>query len=127
MKVLTGISAAILFGLVQADPFILSRGDIGDNYYVVPADLFGPKTWLGLFITGTESRVEGRESRLRVTRVRVVTRRESGQTIYRIVTTPPDASLLVSAVPGVSAGPVVTVAWQTAVHDSVGLHRTGPL
>lgn len=109
MKVLTGISAAILFGLVQSDPIILSRDDIGDNYYVVPADFLGPKMWLGLFITGTESQVEGRESHLRVARVRVVTRRESGQTIYRIVTTPPDASLLVSAVPGVSAGPVVTV------------------
>jgi hypothetical protein len=110
LTMLLGISAVALAGLLQAGPAILSSDDIGDNYYAAaPADLLGRKTWLGLFIGGTESSEKGRESRLQVAQVSFVARKESGSTIYRIVTTPPDAALLISGVPRVSAGAAVTL------------------
>lgn len=110
MKVLSAICAAVMVGLVQAEPIILSSDDIGDNYHdAAPAELLGRKMWLGLFITDTASQGKRPESHLKVARVRVVPRSESGRTMYRIVTTPPNASLLFSAVPGISVGPVVTL------------------
>jgi len=104
------ISVMVFAGLLQAAPIILSDDDLGDNYYdAAPADLLGRKSWLGLFIGKEESRENARESRLQVTQVRLVPRKESGSTIYRVVTTPPDATLLISGVPGVSAGAAVTL------------------
>ena len=110
LTMLLRISAIALAGLLQTGPAILSSNDIGDDYYdAAPADLLGRNTWLGLFITGTESGDKARESRLEVTQVSFVPRKESGSTIYRVVTTPPDAALLISGVPHVSAGAAVTL------------------
>ena len=91
-----------LVGLAAAEPIILSSSDIGDAYDQMPRDLIGRKTWLGLYITGAKSRVAA-------ARVEVVARKENSQTIYRISTNPPNAELLLSEVPTVSAGPAVTV------------------
>ena len=99
-----------LAALLQAGPAILSSDDIGDNYSdAPPADLRARPTWLGLFITDTGSGERGRASRLETTQVSFVPRTTSSGIVYRIVTTPPDAVLLISGVPSVSAGPAVTL------------------
>jgi hypothetical protein len=99
-----------LIGLLQVGPVILSSGDIGDNYYDAPPVVVREQTtWLGLFIKEGKSDQKTRESHLEVTRVRFVPRKESGTTVYRLVTTPPGAALLLSGVPRLSAGAAVTV------------------
>jgi hypothetical protein len=101
VKLLAAI--AILTGMVQAGPIILARNDIGDNYYdVPPADLLRRTSWLGLFIGETQSH-------LRIARLTFIPRIEGGRTIYGIVTTPPNPVLLISGVPRLSVGPVVTL------------------
>jgi hypothetical protein len=101
---------AALIGLLQVGPVILSRGDIGDNYYdAPPAVIREQTTWLGLFIKEGKSDQKARESRLEATRVRFVPRKEPGPTVYRLVTTPPGAALLLSGVPRLSAGAAITV------------------
>ena len=104
------VVAAALIGLLQVGPVILSSGDIGDNYYDAPPPVVREQTtWLGLFIKGGTSDQQTRESHLEVTRVRFVPRKESGPTVYRLVTAPPGAVLLLSGVPRLSAGAAITV------------------
>ena len=109
MTILLGISAVALAALLQVGPAILSRDDIGDNYDTAPADLRARPAWLGLFITDTGSDEKGRASRLKATQVSFVPQTTSSGIVYRIFTTPPDATLLISGVPHVSAGPAVTL------------------
>jgi hypothetical protein len=110
LSILLRISAVALAGLLQAGPAILSSDDIGDNYSdTPPADLRARPTWLGLFITDTGADEKGRASRLEATQVGYVPRTTSSGIVYRIVTTPPGAALLISGVPSVSAGPAVTL------------------
>jgi hypothetical protein len=104
------VVAMALIGLLQVGPVILSSGDIGDNDYDAPPPVVGEQTtWLGLFIKQGTSGQKTRESHLEVTRVRFVPRKESGPTVYRLVTTPPGAALLLSGVPRLSAGAAITV------------------
>jgi hypothetical protein len=101
---------AALIGLLQVGPVILSSDDIGDNYYDAPPAVIREQTaWLGLFIKDGKSDQKARESRLEVTRVRFVPRKEPGTRVYRLVTAPPGAALLLSGVPRLSAGEVITV------------------
>jgi len=65
--------------------------------------------WLGLFIKEGNPERKTRESRLEVTRVSFAPRKESGTTVYRLVTTPPGAALLLSGVTRLSAGSAMTV------------------
>jgi hypothetical protein len=106
----TMVVAVALVGLLQAGPVILSSDDIGNNYYdAPPAVLREQTTWLGLFIREAKSDQRTRESRLEVTRVSFAPRKESGTTVYRLVTTPPGAALLLSGVPRLSAGAATTL------------------
>jgi hypothetical protein len=94
---------ATLIGLPQVGPVILSSGDIGDNHYDAPPPVVREQTtWLGLFIKEGTSDQKTRESHLEATRVRFVPRKEPGPTVYRLVTTPPGAALLLSGVPRLS-------------------------
>jgi hypothetical protein len=93
-RLLATICLLALVCLAAAQPIILSSSDIADNYDEIPRDLIGRKTWLGLYVTRGESRVEA-------ARVEVVA--------GRIVTNPPSAQMLFSEVPAVSAGAAVTV------------------
>jgi hypothetical protein len=106
------VVAVALVALLQVGPVILSSADIGDNYYdAPPAEVREQSTWLGLFIKeGTAD--QKRESRLEVTRVRFVPRNEAGTTVYRLVTSPPDAALLLAGVPRLSEGAATTVGQQ---------------
>jgi hypothetical protein len=93
---------------LQAAPVILSSDDIGDNYYDArPAEIRERASWLGLFIEGKPDQV-ARKSRLAVTRVSFVRKKEPGPTVYQLVTTPPGAELLLSGVPRLSAGTAFT-------------------
>jgi hypothetical protein len=104
------VVGVVLVGLLQAGPVILSRGDIGDNSYdAPPAVILERTTWLGLFIEEGKPDQQTRESHLAVTRVSFVLRKEPGPTVYRLVTTPPGAELLLSGVPRLSAGAAITV------------------
>ena len=108
MRMLMGTVA--LVGLLQAGPMILAPADIGDNYYdAPPAAILEQATWLGLFIEGEKSDQMTRESHLAVTSVSFALRQEPGPTVYRLVTSPPGADMLLSGVPGLSPGPVKTV------------------
>ena len=110
LTILWRISTVTLAALLQAGPAILSSDDIGDEYSnAPPADLRARPNWLGLFITDTGSDAKSRASRLEATQVSFVPQTTSGGIVYRIVTTPPGAVLLVSGVPRVSAGPAVTL------------------
>ena len=100
--VLATICLLAQVGLAAAEPIVLSSSDIADGYDEMPRDLIGRKTWLGLYVTRAESRVK-------TTRVEVVARKENSQAIYKIITNPPNAELLFSEVPAVSAGAAVTV------------------
>jgi hypothetical protein len=105
------VVAVALVALLQVAPVILSSADIGDNYEAPPAEVREQSTWLGLFIKeGTAD--QKRESRLAVTRVRFVPRNEAGTPVYRLVTTPPDATLLLAGVPRLSEGTAITVGQQ---------------
>jgi hypothetical protein len=104
------IATVALVGLLQAGPVILSSDDIGDNYYdAPPAEILERATWLGLFIKEGKSDQKGRESHLAITSVSFALRREPGPTVYRLVTNPPGADLLLSGVPPLSPGPVTTL------------------
>ena len=104
------VAAVVLAGLLQAGPAILCSDDIGDNYDDGPPAMLGEqRTWLGLFIKEAKSDQKTSESRLEVTRVSFVPREESGTTVYRLVTTPPGAALLLSGVPRLSAGAATTL------------------
>jgi hypothetical protein len=103
------IVGVVFIGLFQAGPVILSDGDIGDNYDAPPAAILERTTWLGLFIDEGKPGQNTRESHLAVTRVEFVRRPEPGPAVYRLVTTPPGATLLLSGVPRLSAGAVITV------------------
>jgi hypothetical protein len=106
---LTIVVAMALIGLLQVGPVILSSGDIGDNYEAPPPAVREETTWLGLFIKPGTYDQKTRESHLAVTRVRLMPRNESGTVVYRFVTTPRGAALLLSGVPRLSAGAAVTV------------------
>jgi hypothetical protein len=104
------VVAVALIGLLQVGPVILSSGDIGDNYYdTPPAVILERTTWLGLFIEKGKPDEKTRGWHLAVTRVSFTQRKEPGPTVYRLVTTPPGAELLLSGVPGLSAGAAITV------------------
>jgi hypothetical protein len=108
MRMLIGTVA--LIGLFQAGPVILSSGDIGDNYYDAPPAVILERTvWLGLFIEEGKPDQKTRPSHLAVTRVSFALRKEPGPTVYRLVTNPPGADLLLSGVPQLSPGPVTTL------------------
>ena len=109
MIILLRVSAVALAALSQAGPVILSSDDIGETYADSPAGLRARPTWLGLFITDSGSGEKGHASRLEATQVSFVPRTTSSGIEYRIVTTPPGASLLISGVPRLSAGPAVTL------------------
>jgi hypothetical protein len=101
---------ATLIGLPQVGPVILSSGDIGDNYYdAPPAVVREQTTWLGLFIKEGTSDQKTRESHLAVTSVSFAPRKEPGPTVYRLVTSPAGADLLLSGVSRLSPGPVTTL------------------
>jgi hypothetical protein len=104
--VMTTILMLLIMGSSLANPIILSSDDIGDSYYTeaeAPGNLKATTDWLGLYVTAKSSRVEE-------ARVNLVPRREKSQTIYNIITNPPNATVLLSGVPLVSSGPAVTVA-----------------
>jgi len=104
------IGAVALVGLLQAGPVILSSDDIGDSYYDAPPAVIRERaTWLGLFTEQGTSDGKTRESHLAVTTVSFVLQKEPGPTVYRLVTSPPGADLLLSGVPGLSPGPVTTL------------------
>jgi len=104
------IGTVAVVGLFQSGPVILTSGDIGDNYYdAPPAVILERTTWLGLFAKEGKSDQKTRESHLAVTRVSFALRREPGPTVYRLVTNPPGADLLLSGVPQLSPGPVTTL------------------
>ncbi len=104
------VAAVVLVGLLRAGPAILSSADIGDNYYDGPPTMRGEQnTWLGLFVREATPDRKTRESRLEVTHVSFVPREESGTTVYRLVTTPPGAALLLSGVPQLTAGAATTL------------------
>lgn len=106
------VVAVALVALLQVGPVILSSADIGDNYYdAPPAEVREQSTWLGLFIKEGKAD-QKRESRLEVTRVEFVPRNEAGTTVYRLVTSPPDAAFLLSGVPRLSEGAATTVGQQ---------------
>jgi hypothetical protein len=110
VAILWTIIVAVVAGLLQASPAILTDTDLGDDYYDgVPANLLGRNNWLGLVVTGAETDDKRHESRLQITQVSFVPRTEAGRTIYRIVTTPPDVALLISGVPGILPGAAVTL------------------
>jgi hypothetical protein len=103
------VGTVTLVGLLQAAPVILSSDDIGNNYYdAPPVQITARATWLGLFINKetSEQRVE---SRLAVTRVSFASQKDSGSTVYHLLTNPPGAELLLSGVPRLSPGPVTTL------------------
>ena len=104
------VVAVMLIGLLQAGPVILSGDDIGDNYYDAPPTVILERTtWLGLFIEEGKPDRKTRKSHLAVTRVSFALQKEPGPTSYRLVTTPRGAELLLSGVPRLSAGAVITV------------------
>lgn len=108
MRMLIGTVA--LVGLLQAGPVILSSDDIGDNYYDAPPTVILDRaTWLGLFIKEGKSDQKTPESHLAVTNVSFARRQEPGPPVYRLVTNPPGAHLLLSGVPRLSPGPVTTL------------------
>jgi hypothetical protein len=108
MRMLIGTVA--LVGLLQAGPVILSSDDIGDNYYdAPPAVILDRTTWLGLFIKEGKSDQKTHESHLAVTSVSFALRKEPGPTVYRLVTSPAGADLLLSGVSVLSPGPVTTL------------------
>jgi hypothetical protein len=108
MRMLIGTVA--LVGLLQAGPVILSSDDIGDNYYdAPPAVILARTTWLGLFIKEGKSDKKTHESYLAVTSVSFALRKELGPTVYRLVTSPAGADLLLSGVSRLSPGPVTTL------------------
>ena len=109
MIILLRISAVALAALSQARPVILSSDDIVETYADSPADLRARPTWLGLFITDSGSGEKGHASRLEATQVSFVAQTTSSGVVYRIVTIPPGAALLISGVPRLSAGPAVTL------------------
>lgn len=108
MTTLLPVFIALFVGLLQARPVILSADDIGDYSDDAPAALVGEKSWLGLFIVGSQAQEGQRESRLGAVRVTFVARRDAGRTTFQMVTTPAGASLLIAGLPRVSAGPAVT-------------------
>ena len=102
-------SGPVVQDRVPAGPVLRSSGDIGDNYYdAPPAEIRERVHWLGLFIESGTPDQETRTSRLAVTRVSFVRRQEPGPTVYRLVTSPPGAALLLSGVPRLSAGAAIT-------------------
>jgi hypothetical protein len=74
-----------------------------------PAVILARTTWLGLFIKEGTSAQKTCESHLAVTSVSFALRKEPGPTVYRIVTSPTGAELLLSGVPRLSPGPVTTL------------------
>jgi hypothetical protein len=108
MRMLIGTVA--LVGLLQGGPVILSSDDIGNNYYDAPPAVIRERaTWLGLFIKQGRSDQQTRESHLAVTTVSFALQKEPGPAVYRLVTSPPGADLLLSGVPRLSPGPVTTL------------------
>lgn len=99
-----------LHGLPQSGPVILSGGAIGDNYYDrPPAAIVERSSWLALFIDDGTANQAPRTSRLAIARVSFARREEPGPVVYRLVTTPPGARLLLSGVPQLSPGTAITV------------------
>jgi hypothetical protein len=108
MRVLTTVAAALVMGLAQSGPVVLSRDDIGDHYDKHPDDLRSTKGWLGLFITEDRPGGQHGESRIAMARVRFVKSGEPNGGL-KMETTPPNATLLVSGVRRVLPGPAITV------------------
>lgn len=106
MNVLRFCALAMLASL-QSGPAILSNSNIQDEYESVPADL-RDRTWLGVYITGAPAGGGQRASRLEPVRVSFVARTEAGRAGYRIVASPPNPDVLLSGIPGLSAGMAVT-------------------
>ncbi|HXW06903.1 MAG TPA: hypothetical protein VD833_16850 [Vicinamibacterales bacterium] len=103
------LASLAFVAVLQAGPVILSSDDIGDNYYdAVPAELRQQITWLGLFIKEPKADENTAESRLEAAQVGFAPHKAAGTTVYRLVTTPQGAELLIAGVPGLSAGAATT-------------------
>ena len=100
--VTTTILLLALVGSSPANPIILASEDIADSYEEAPENLMAATNWLGLYVNATGSRVEA-------IRVNIIPHREQSQTVYNLITNPPNAELLFSGVPLVSSGPALTV------------------
>src|SRR5258707_400063 len=95
--------------MLQRTPVVLSSDALGTEFESVPPELVGKRTWFGLFAADSEAKNAGHRARLQLAQVRFVPRRDAAGTTYRIETTPADAVLLIAALPGLTAGPAVTL------------------
>ena len=108
------LGAAATHAQAPPGPLLLIAADIGEAYYdEVPADVSGPRSWVGLYL-GEDG------SRLAAATVRFVPEADGAFTVFTLTVDPPGPHLLLSGVEAVSPGPAETVvAWP------VGLTETG--
>lgn len=109
MRVAALIGVALVVGVAQSAPVVLSSDDIGDDYEEAPESLAPARSWLGLFITGTKSGEGPAQSQVAAAAVRFVRSGEPGGGL-KMETTPAKATLLVSGVRHVAPGPAITAA-----------------
>jgi len=108
------LAAAAAHAQAPPAPLVLIGADIGEACYdEAPAELSGPRSWVGLYLG-----VDG--SRLAAATVRFVPEADGAFTVFTLTADPPGPHLLFSGVEAVSPGPAETVvAWP------VGLTETG--
>lgn len=110
--------------LVADDPVILTADDIADGFYDdVPSDLMGREDWLALYVSEANSR-------LAATPVAFTQIGDADNPEYEIITTPPNAILLLAGVPGLTPGEVTTVTrWPSSLSadEPVALFEFGAL
>ncbi|MEW6322977.1 MAG: hypothetical protein AB1635_18060 [Acidobacteriota bacterium] len=107
------ITAAVA-GLLQPGPAVVTWADLRSENSAF-GSLRDRTHWLGLFLTGEDTADGGDASLLRPVRVRVVRggdNRFDGRRAYRLDVQPEAPTLLVAGIPGVSAGPAVTLAFE---------------
>ena len=109
VRVAALIGVALVVGVAQSAPVVLSSDDIGDNYDEAPESLAPARSWLGLFITETKPGEGPAQSQVAVAAVRFVKSGEPSGGL-KMETTPAKATLLVSGVRNVAPGPAITVA-----------------